>query len=63
MSEKRQKSVPRWQQGLRPDAYGDIWDKMFPSERRWVFVTDVAVALFGAAVIFAVYAYNLGGQG
>ena len=62
MSEKSQKPVPRWQQGFRPGAYGDVWDKMSPTERRWAFISDIAIALIGAAVIFAIYAYKSGGQ-
>lgn len=62
MNNKPQKPIPRWQQGLRPGAYGDVWDKMSPSERRWAFFSDIAVALLGAAVIFAIYAFKSGGQ-
>jgi hypothetical protein len=30
---------------------------MTPSERRFAFATDIAIALFGAAIIFSVGAY------
>lgn len=57
MTKNKQKNIPRWQQGFRPGAYGHVWDAMTPSERRFAFATDIAIALFGVAIIFSVGAY------
>jgi hypothetical protein len=39
-------------QGFRPWAYGDVWDRMSPQQRRFAFWTDIAVALAGAALLY-----------
>lgn len=44
------KPIPRWQQGWRPNAYGDVWDRMTPEARRSAFIGDVAI--IGAALLF-----------
>jgi hypothetical protein len=46
------KSIPRWQQGPRPLAYGDVWDAMTPAERRRSFRTDIVIAVVGVAAIY-----------
>lgn len=43
--------IPRWQQGLRPGVYGDVWDAMKPSERRRTFVGDIATAVIGLVLL------------
>lgn len=45
------KTVPRWQQGLRPHAYSDVWDAMSPEERRSAFIGDLAICAFAVAMI------------
>lgn len=48
-------NVPRWQQGLRPFTYGEVWDAMTPRERRRAFIGDIVVAIVGAAAIFLAF--------
>lgn len=52
---KDRKEVPRWQQGFRPHAWGDVWDAMKPEERRNAFITDIIVAAIGCFLIFIIF--------
>ncbi|MBY3433007.1 hypothetical protein HFN89_02285 [Rhizobium laguerreae] len=49
---KEERDIPRWQQGLRPGAFGEVWDAMKPSERRRAFVGDLVVAFGGAGLLY-----------
>lgn len=55
MRDKREDDVPRWQQGPRPRAYGELWDRMTPRQRRRAFITDILFALAGAFVVAMVF--------
>jgi hypothetical protein len=44
--------IPRWQQGVRPMAYGEVWDAMTPVERRSAFRWDLGIGFGGTALIF-----------
>jgi len=50
-------NIPRWQQGLRPGAYGNVWDAMTPRERRSAFVWDLIIAFSGAGLIWGLGTY------
>lgn len=39
-------------QGWRPWAFGDVWDRMSPRDRRIAFWSDIAVAGAGCAIIY-----------
>lgn len=45
------KKTPRWLQGPRPFAYGDVWDAMTPRERARAFIGDILVASIGALLL------------
>ncbi|MNW08737.1 hypothetical protein D3C71_2055800 [compost metagenome] len=49
---EKDREIPRWQQGLRPGAFGDVWDAMKPSERRIAFIGDLVVAAVGAGLLY-----------
>lgn len=50
-------SVPRWQQGLRPHAFGPTWDAMTPVERRGAFIGDIVVATSGVIFVYWLWAF------
>lgn len=43
--------------GWRPGAFGDIWDRMSPAERRWALWSDVVIGIFGALLVYLVVRY------
>jgi hypothetical protein len=45
------RKIPRWQQGLRPGAFGDVWDAMTPGERRGAFIGDLLIAFGGMGIV------------
>jgi len=47
--------IPRWQQGMPLFTYRDVWERMNPAERRVAFVSDLLVALVGAAGAFWIF--------
>lgn len=49
---QKDRDIPRWQQGLRPGVFGDVWDAMKPSERRKAFIGDLVVAFGGAGLLY-----------
>jgi hypothetical protein len=42
-------------QGLRPLAHGPTWDAMTSLGRRRAFLSDVLVAILGAALIYLIF--------
>lgn len=53
MKDRRQGIMLRkWMQGLRPGAYGDVWDAMSPAERLGAFAGDLVLGLGGAALLY-----------
>jgi hypothetical protein len=49
---KNERDIPRWQQGLRPGSFGEVWDAMKPRERRRAFIGDLLLAFGGAAALY-----------
>jgi hypothetical protein len=39
-------------QGWRPGAFGDVWDRMTPAQRRSAFRSDLIVAIIGALAVY-----------
>ena len=54
-------SIPRWQQGPRPGAYGPTWDAMSPKARRAAFIGDLILE-FGGAGLMYLFAWLAGGR-
>ena len=44
---------------MRPWAWGDVWDRMSPKERRFVFITDLIVGIGGAILMYLVSSWLL----
>lgn len=54
---QNEKVIPRWQQGIRSFAYGDVWDAMKPKERRNAFIGDLILGFGGAIAIYMIGSY------
>jgi hypothetical protein len=39
-------------QGNRPNAFGDVWDRMTSPQRRITFWSDIAIGLAGTALVY-----------
>jgi hypothetical protein len=42
-------------QGLRPFAWGSVWDAMTSPQRRFAFYSDIVVAALGALAVYALF--------
>jgi len=52
------KKIPRWQQGWRPGAFGDVWDRMTPEQRRRAFSGDLIIVAIAFALLVGGIAHD-----